>query len=91
MRNIVVDMHRARLARPLQSDAGLPETPARDELDPLLSSMTLVDALNKLSAEHRELLVHCYLRQRPYAEVAELLGVPVGTVRSRLFYARGGA
>ena len=88
MRNIVVDMHRARLARP-QTDAGLPETAARDELDPLLSSMTLVDALKKLSPEHRELLVHCYLRQLPYAEVAELLGVPVGTVRSRLFYARG--
>jgi RNA polymerase sigma-70 factor (ECF subfamily) len=88
MRNIVVDMHRARLARP-QTDASLPETPARDEFDPLLSSMTLVDALQKLSVQHRELIVHCYLNQRPYAEVAELLGVPVGTVRSRLFYARG--
>jgi RNA polymerase sigma-70 factor, ECF subfamily len=51
--------------------------------------MTLVDALKNLSPEHRELLVHCYLRQHPYAEVAALLGVPVGTVRSRLFYARG--
>jgi RNA polymerase sigma-70 factor (ECF subfamily) len=28
------------------------------------------------------------LKQRPHHEVAGLLGVPVGTVRSRLFYAR---
>ena len=92
MRNIVVDMHRARLAAPdgRRRSAG---HAAHDEFDPLLSSMTLVDALEKLSVEHRDLLVHCYLRQRPYAEVAELLGVPVGTVRSRLFSPRrvGGA
>jgi RNA polymerase sigma-70 factor (ECF subfamily) len=28
------------------------------------------------------------LKQRPHREVARLLGVPVGTIRSRLFYAR---
>ena len=27
-----------------------------------------------------------YLRDRPYAEVAGELGIPVGTLRSRVFY-----
>jgi len=31
-------------------------------------------------------LVESYLTDRPYAEVAAELGLPVGTVRSRVFY-----
>ena len=44
--------------------------------------------MGRLSAPHREVIVQCYVRQRSHGEVAALLGVPVGTVRSRLFYAR---
>jgi len=41
----------------------------------------------RLSIEHRAVLVlHYYLEQTP-DEIAETLGVPIGTVRSRLFYA----
>jgi len=41
----------------------------------------------RLSIEHRTVLVlHYYLERLP-EEIAELLGVPAGTVRSRLFYA----
>jgi RNA polymerase sigma-70 factor (ECF subfamily) len=54
----------------------------------LLGSLTIGTALEGLSPEHREVVYHCYLKERPHAEVAALLGVPVGTVRSRLFYAR---
>jgi RNA polymerase sigma-70 factor, ECF subfamily len=45
-------------------------------------------ALDKLSAEHREVLVLCYFEDRSVAEAGELLGVPAGTVKSRLYYAR---
>ena len=38
------------------------------------------------SSATRAPLVETYLRGRPYAEVAAELGVPVGTVRSRVFY-----
>lgn len=41
-------------------------------------------ALDGLSVEHREVLVLCDLEHRTDEEVAELLGVPTGTVKSRL-------
>lgn len=45
-------------------------------------------AIAQLEPHHREVVVLCELEERSYAEAAEVLGVPVGTVRSRLFRAR---
>ena len=46
------------------------------------------DALAKLSAEHRAVLVMKDMEGMKYEEMAEILGVPVGTIRSRLHRAR---
>lgn len=45
-------------------------------------------ALDELPAAQREVLVLCELEERPGSEAAELLGIPLGTVRSRLRLAR---
>ena len=45
------------------------------------------EALRRLRPEHRSVVVEIYYRGRPSSEVAALLGIPEGTVRSRLFYA----
>lgn len=44
--------------------------------------------LEKLPANQREALVLCVVEERSASEVAELLGVPTGTVKSRLRLAR---
>lgn len=46
------------------------------------------DAMNKLSADHREILTMVCVKDMPYQEVADALEIPVGTVRSRLSRAR---
>lgn len=46
------------------------------------------DGLEALPAHHREVLVLCDLEERADSEVAEMLGVPKGTVKSRLRRAR---
>ena len=46
------------------------------------------DVLKKLSPEFREILVLKYLQDFCYAEISEYLGIPRGTVMSRLYYAR---
>ena len=43
--------------------------------------------MEQLSPPHRDVLVETYYRDLPAERVAAALGVPVGTVRSRLHYA----
>ncbi len=45
-------------------------------------------AMEKLSDEHRDVLVMVCIKGMQYQEVADMLSVPVGTVRSRLSRAR---
>jgi RNA polymerase sigma-70 factor (ECF subfamily) len=45
-------------------------------------------ALNRLSLEHREVLILKDLEGEKYEAMAERLGVPIGTIRSRLHRAR---
>ncbi|MBI1830554.1 MAG: sigma-70 family RNA polymerase sigma factor [Planctomycetes bacterium] len=46
------------------------------------------DALSKMSPEHRAVLVMKDMEGMKYEAMAEILGVPVGTIRSRLHRAR---
>lgn len=48
----------------------------------------LLAALNRLSPEHRMVLVLKELEGQKYEDIAEVLDVPIGTVRSRLHRAR---
>lgn len=49
----------------------------------------LLRELERLDEEHREVLVLREFQDLPYDEIANVLDVPVGTVRSRLHRARG--
>jgi RNA polymerase sigma-70 factor (ECF subfamily) len=93
VRNVVIDLARARRVR-----FGLPHaevagddvgrgTGDADEIDRLLVSWQVEEALRRLSNEHRVALVETYYRSRPYETVAAELGIPVGTVKSRVYYA----
>lgn len=90
-RNVVIDQHRASSARPwarsLVDNATLDvlgET--ADSMDELMRGWVVEEALRRLGEEHRRALAETYLADRPYAEVAEELGIPVSTLRSRVFY-----
>jgi|SRR5690606_9892519 len=45
-------------------------------------------ALAKLPLKHREIILLRHVEELEYAAIAEVLGIPVGTVMSRLFHAR---
>ncbi|MDX6329480.1 MAG: polymerase sigma-70 factor, subfamily [Streptomycetaceae bacterium] len=87
-RRLVIDGHRSRMARPPEaSPAALDQLPAEDELDRSLRLMTISDALEDLTDAHRQVLIETYFKGRTVNEAAAELGVPPGTVRSRVFYA----
>jgi RNA polymerase sigma-70 factor (ECF subfamily) len=87
LRNVVIDFARARRARPpLASGAAATEGTAVDELDRALTSWQVEAALSELDDDHRRVLVEVHWRGRPYHEVADDLGIPAGTVKSRVYY-----
>lgn len=45
-------------------------------------------ALNRLSAKHREALDLVFYHELKYGEIAELLGIPTGTVKTRVLHAK---
>lgn len=87
-RRIVIDEQRRRSARPPETNEDmLTKTPVPDWTDDLLRSVVVADALRELSPAHREVLNETILRDRTVNQAAELLGIPVGTVKSRVYYA----
>ena len=87
-RNIVTDEWRRQRTHREMPVADPPERSNSDDaVDQMLLSWVVAEAITRLSAEHRAVLLECYYRGRPVAEAARRLGVPEGTVKSRTHYA----
>lgn len=86
-RRQVIDGYRRRGARPREVGAWeLEEIPAADDLDRSLVALTVKRALMFLNPAHRAVIVALYFQGRTINDVAQLLGIPVGTVKSRAYY-----
>ena len=87
-RNIAISTyHRRRRSRPREvplDENALP--PVDDSLDRLADGWLVANALSSISPHHRDVIVELFYRRRPVTEVAALLDIPEGTVRSRCFY-----
>ncbi|MCF7553037.1 sigma-70 family RNA polymerase sigma factor [Pseudonocardia sp. WMMC193] len=91
-RNAVVDEARRVAARPWRrtlTDApqDSPTAPVTEGLDrAVVDTWVVEEALRRIRPEHRDAIAQTHLRGRPHAEVAAELGIPIGTLRSRIFY-----
>lgn len=52
------------------------------------NAQRLHNALNKIQPYHREVLILSFIEQMSYQQIAEVVGCSIGTVRSRIFYAK---
>ena len=89
-RNIAFDDYRARQARPREVGIQLADRapePGDDAIDRALEAWIVAEALESLSAVHRQVLIETFYRGGSVAEASVALGVPPGTVKSRTFYA----
>jgi RNA polymerase sigma-70 factor (ECF subfamily) len=84
LRNVVIDLGRARAVRPGVAESGI--EPSVEPLEQALLAWQIEEAMRRIGEDHRHVLVETHYRGRPYAEVAAELGVPEGTVKSRVYY-----
>lgn len=88
-RRLLIDDVRKRQARPAEVaslDDDLTCT-GDGTASAALANHALREAVANLSQAHRDVLREVFFEDRSVAEVAVRLGVPVGTVRSRIHYA----
>jgi RNA polymerase sigma-70 factor, ECF subfamily len=77
-----------RRARPAETgDAALAGMPADDDTNAAARRVAVADAMQALSPPHRQVLTETILRDRTVNQAAQALGIPVGTVKSRVYYA----
>ena len=85
LRNVVIDMGRARASRPrLGPEQGI--EPSVEPLEQALLAWQVEEAMRRIGEDHRQVLLETHFKARPYAEVAEELDVPEGTIKSRVYY-----
>jgi RNA polymerase sigma-70 factor (ECF subfamily) len=84
LRNVVIDMGRARASRPRVAESGI--EPSVEPLEQALLAWQVEEAMRRIGDDHRRVLLETHFRARPYSEVAEELGVPEGTIKSRVYY-----
>jgi RNA polymerase sigma-70 factor (ECF subfamily) len=84
LRNVVIDLGRSRGIRPGVAEGGIEESV--EPLDQAFLAWQVEEAMRRIGDTHRQVLVETYYHDRPYGEVAKELGVPEGTVKSRVYY-----
>ena len=89
-RNLVIDRwrsaaHRHETVTDVAALADRTPVPG-DATSTVLDRWLITDALRSLSPQHREVIVAAYYEGRPLADIGRALGVPEGTVKSRLHY-----
>lgn len=92
-RRAAIDMHRRsqRVPMPVElsdNDSMIgQETGAPDSYERLVDGIEVREAMDTLSEAHREVLELSYDQDLPQKEIAERLGVPLGTVKTRVYHA----
>ncbi|HEY4226574.1 MAG TPA: sigma-70 family RNA polymerase sigma factor [Pseudolysinimonas sp.] len=85
-RHLVIDEVRSARKRHEFTTDELPERAVKDRTDALFETLLVEEALGAIGIDHRAVIVHAYYGGRSIAEVAQVLGIPEGTVKSRLHY-----
>ncbi|MBN3926401.1 MAG: sigma-70 family RNA polymerase sigma factor [Nostoc sp. NMS4] len=89
--NLACDQRQAEVQRRTQLKALTANTPTQQEAPDLMAlhyQDLVQQGLSNLSFDHRTILVLHDLEEVPQKEIAEILDIPLGTVKSRLFHAR---
>lgn len=85
-RGVFDEQHRHRIGPPAGPPAGLPAGLPAAGADPA-GATTVLRAMDNLAGVHREILIDLFYRGTSLQDAAAARGIPVETVKSRLYYA----
>lgn len=85
-RNAAIDMHRRSQRRLRSVTDELIEVAEPGVVDRIAEISLISDALGELSDQHRTVILEAFVHGRDTNEIAARIGVPPGTVKSRMFY-----
>ena len=85
-RNVIIDLARRRAVRPALANGEPVEVIDDRHLDHVMTGWVVEQAMNRLRPEHRHVIIAAHVHGCTSAEIGAELGIPEGTVRSRLFY-----
>ena len=101
LKNAFINEYRKKSKRPNQVDyeesvtyndlekaSYLEHVDLREDLFDEMLGDEVTAALNMLPVDFREVIILCDIEDFSYEEIAKILEIPIGTVRSRLFRAR---
>ena len=87
-RRIVIDEHRRKRSRPPESgEDAAPDQSVDDSTADTVLRVAVADAMRQLTSSHRQAISETILRDQTATQAAVVLGIPVGTVKSRVHYA----
>lgn len=86
-RHVATDRLRTRGRRPGPPMDGAPQPTGHLDVDGLADAWEVAAALERLPAVQREVLLLAYRDDLSQSQIAEVLGVPLGTVKSRTYHA----
>jgi RNA polymerase sigma-70 factor (ECF subfamily) len=84
-RRLAIDLWRRPSSR--APDPEQQAAPTEDQIERLVTRLGVRDALDSLSEAHRQVLELSYRDQLKQTEIAERLGIPLGTVKTRSHHA----
>ena len=87
--NLAVSWLRRHRPESIEDDADVPSEEVGPEASTLMSwrNDQLITALEDLSPNHRAVVELAFIQELPYAEIAQIMACPAGTVKSRMSYA----
>jgi RNA polymerase sigma-70 factor (ECF subfamily) len=86
-RRVILDYSARQAKNSTVSLDHAPEPASEDQIERAMLGWQMESALQRLDPEHRLIITEIYFNGRSGREVAEMFGLPEGTVRSRSFYA----
>ncbi|HEY5355020.1 MAG TPA: sigma-70 family RNA polymerase sigma factor [Streptosporangiaceae bacterium] len=86
-RSVALDIRKRPSSRELLPLEEVYTPPQFDKVEQVLDSLVMREALDTLSVAHRQVIRLAHDQDLTQSQIAEKLGLPLGTVKTRMFHA----